>query len=85
MQTYLPNDGITLESLLLKMSQVPCCSLSLAFILQPSKPEKPAAVAVADVPVAEPSNAATQWEHLGRPEDNYGVHTTISYSDGRYP
>jgi hypothetical protein len=27
--------------------------------------------------------AAAQWEHLGRPEDNYGVHTTVSFSDGR--
>lgn len=52
--------------------------------LQHSKPEKSEAAVAAEAPVTESSNPAAQWEHLGRPEDNYGVHTTISYSDGRY-
>lgn len=34
----------------------------------------------------EPNGAAEPvdlWGHLGRPEDNFNVHTTVTFSDGR--
>lgn len=39
---------------------------------QPSQPPEPDGT----------SEAVDLWAHLGRPQDNFGVHTTVAFSDG---
>lgn len=48
--------------------------------VQPPKAEVPlTANALAQPPEAPVTD---HWEHLGRPDQNFGVHTTVSFSDG---
>lgn len=50
--------------------------------LQPVKVEPPPN-GTAQPSAPEPPPTADQWDHLGRPDQNHGVHTTVSFSDGR--
>lgn len=52
------------------------------FYVQPAKVKIPE---VADTKIIVPEALAPtdHWDHLGMPDQNFGVHTTVSFSNGR--
>lgn len=49
--------------------------------MQPPKAD-PAALSTPASSVPGGPPVTDHWDHLGRPEQNFGVHTTVSFSDG---
>ena len=74
--------GDAQRNMCVPLSIVAQLALELCLFAQPVKAE-PRPNGSAQPSSAEAPPAADHWDHLGRPEQNFGVHTTVSYSDGR--
>lgn len=60
------------------------CSMSFLKISQCMQPAKvEAAPSEAKPLIAEVAPVTDHWDHLGMPDQNFAVHTTVSFSDGR--